>query len=81
MRKTVFPFSSRKSPSVPNTDGRPWRFSAVNSASTPFFTSAALAAASLKRSNTSGSTSLRMSAALLPMSTARSSGLRSLPRN
>ena len=38
------------------------------------------AAASLKRSKTSGSTWPRISAALLPTSTARSPGLRSLPR-
>jgi hypothetical protein len=49
--------------------GRPWRFSAVKRASTPFLTSVALAAASLKRSKTSGSTSPRTSAAVLPTST------------
>src|SRR5262249_9133905 len=38
------------------------------------FTSLERAAASLKRSNTSGSTPLRISAALLPTSTARSGG-------
>ena len=79
-RKTVLPFSSRRRPRLPNTEGRPWRFSAVKSASTPFFTSADFAAASLKRSKTSGSTCPRISAALLPTSTARSPGLRSLPR-
>jgi hypothetical protein len=38
----------------------PWRFFGGNRASTPFFTSADRAAASLKRSNTSGRTSLRI---------------------
>ena len=37
-----------------NTLGNPWRFSAVKRASVPLFTSVALAAASLKRSKTSG---------------------------
>src|SRR6266571_4771154 len=53
-RKTVLPFSSRSNPRVPKTDGSPLRFTAVRSASTPFLTSLARAAASLKRSNTSG---------------------------
>ena len=57
-------------PRLPKTGGRPWRFSAVSSASSALLDVDGLAAASLKRSKTSGSTSSRTPAALLPTSVA-----------